>query len=379
MFSWSSTKQYPGTRRTPANPNVVAQPVQGTIRPPEHTRAKHLESFLGDSVLKRSTRRVSRDDTTYDTVFQTTNGHTLIVRIHMPVVSTATSPCKAPGMTLAGVRAKHPWLDSRMRITGYAPIQTDEAWRSKGILLGAAVHEVVKHLQLNAPKVVEITDPGLRSIQPKAQGNNSTPPSSGRSSLAQQDKPTAVSENGDDAPPNYETLLNFPGVELPQIPASFDCLNSLSRDDLEKLLEDEIQFMSFVNKLPVMEKILEVRCSLLDKNAGNAMANLDKEKELKKLHQEVTLLQKELKVGIQNFQNLEKMQDSLCAPPDTRSVLKQLTKAKKEALDSSEDMAEEWLEDGGDPDQFVKTFVQQRMNHHIQASKIELIQCQNRR
>lgn len=62
MFSWSTARPkgnatsttYPGSRVTP-----VAQTVQGSIRPPEYTRLQHLESYLNDDVLKRSTRRVS--------------------------------------------------------------------------------------------------------------------------------------------------------------------------------------------------------------------------------------------------------------------------------------------------------------------------------
>lgn len=63
MFSWSSaatrrppTTDYPGSRTSPA---VVAQTIGGSIRPPDITRAQHLESYLQDDHLKRSTRRVS--------------------------------------------------------------------------------------------------------------------------------------------------------------------------------------------------------------------------------------------------------------------------------------------------------------------------------
>ena len=38
---------------------VVAQTIQGSIRAPEYTRAKHLESYLNDPTLQRSTRKVS--------------------------------------------------------------------------------------------------------------------------------------------------------------------------------------------------------------------------------------------------------------------------------------------------------------------------------
>ena len=66
MFSWSSQSRgtpspgYPGSRtHTPPR----AQAISGSIRPPEHTRAQHIESYLNDDTLKRSTRRVSAGKT----------------------------------------------------------------------------------------------------------------------------------------------------------------------------------------------------------------------------------------------------------------------------------------------------------------------------
>lgn len=68
MFSWSSASRstppapgYPGTRTANNNSSspLVAQPISGSIRPPEYTRAQHIESYLNDDTLKRSTRRVS--------------------------------------------------------------------------------------------------------------------------------------------------------------------------------------------------------------------------------------------------------------------------------------------------------------------------------
>ena len=76
MFSWSQTatkrqsssssssSQYPGRRINNNTRNGVTAPVvEGSIRPPpspqDLTRAQHLESYLEDATLQRSTRRVS--------------------------------------------------------------------------------------------------------------------------------------------------------------------------------------------------------------------------------------------------------------------------------------------------------------------------------
>jgi len=54
-----------------------------------------------------------KDGTTYDTVFQTTNGFALILRVYLPIDNN-----RAPSMTLHGVRASHNWLDIRMKVRG---------------------------------------------------------------------------------------------------------------------------------------------------------------------------------------------------------------------------------------------------------------------
>jgi hypothetical protein len=60
MFSWSKT-----TSASPASTgNHPTHPFQS-----KYTRQQHLESYLQDPVLNRSTRKVSHDDTTYDSKF----------------------------------------------------------------------------------------------------------------------------------------------------------------------------------------------------------------------------------------------------------------------------------------------------------------------
>ena len=67
MFSWSQNgssgggNQYPGRRmKRGSNNPAAATAVEGSIRPPaDFTRAQHLESYLEDATLKRSTRKVS--------------------------------------------------------------------------------------------------------------------------------------------------------------------------------------------------------------------------------------------------------------------------------------------------------------------------------
>ena len=314
---------------------------------------------------------LATDDTTHDTVFQTTKGDTLILRVHMPLGSSLTL---CPAMTLAGVKARHNWLDSRMKIVGYDAIKSENAWRRSNLSLGQAVHAVVKQLQLYPPEVLEITDRGLEAIQSKQKKNGTS------SSAAQSRSPRRNASNSHhDAPPDYNTLEDnnsapVPDVPLPNIPKTYAELDSLSREEMDRLLEDELDFLSFVGKLEPTQKLHEVGSSVLDENVKLAQSNLDNEEKLKKSQEEVNELQQKMKDLVTEFQQLEKQQDAVCAPPDKRDVIRQLNKGKRIAFDESEQIAEEWVESGGNVDEFVKKFLKQRIVHHQRAAKMEILQ-----
>ena len=63
-------------------------------------------------IINHINKTNNKDGTTYDTVFQTTNGFALILRVYLP-----TDNNRAPSMTLHGVRASHNWLDIRMKVS----------------------------------------------------------------------------------------------------------------------------------------------------------------------------------------------------------------------------------------------------------------------
>ncbi|CAJ1965427.1 unnamed protein product [Cylindrotheca closterium] len=389
MFSWSNgsgTKTYPGRRLN----GEASGAVEGSIRPPNSsfTRAQHLKSYVEDSTLKRSTRRVSSDDTTYDTVFQTTEGDTLILRVNMPLQSSFASFC--PAMTLAGVRCKHPWVEpQRMRVTGYDPIQSEHAWNECGLLLGNAVHDVVKYFQLNPPQILEFTDRGLESVQTKTK--KTTPPANdGLHNGTAQTPPRYQQQHqqqqqGSQAPPSYEIFAKQtntpprpnppPDVPLPAIPQTFPTVDTMERDELDSKMGEDFAFQAYVQALPVYEELQTIRSGKAEEVKKLAEENLSKESELKELHQSVAAKQKELHEKITAFEVLEKQQNDLCQPPDKKITLKKLNKAKKEAFEKAEEYAEEWIQDGAaSVDDFVKEFVELRKVHHLRGAKMEILQ-----
>ena len=255
------------------------------------------------------------------------------------------------------------------------------------MLLGVAVQEVVQHFQVQPPAVQQIFDAGLRNIQPSGSSTTSTPPRSSTSSRSSQHR-SDLAPPADDAPPDYETLLASqatppppqhptPQVDLPSVPAEFSKLESMEREELEKLLRDHVALMAFCNELPFVKELNEKRMAVLEENITKAEANLEKQEELETLHAEVKELQKKLKSRAAEFQELEKKQDSLCAVPDTRIVLKELHRAKKEAFDESEQLAEEWLDEGAeDVKGFCRRFIDARKVHHVRAGKMEILKEQ---
>lgn len=380
MFSWSSSTRkgpaarYPGQQSAPGIP--VAQVIHGTIRPPAnvYSRKQHIDSFRNDAVLKQSIRKVSADDTMYDTVFQTISGVALILRVFFPPLPHDSAPTRAPELKLVGVKVKHPWVDSRMAIIGYPATQSDVAWQQSRLLLGTAVHEVIQHLQLNPPTVYEITDPGLAKLQP---ANGAVP-----SRVMQQNQQSSLNKtNQPQQPPDYNTLLYSMSpqtpVDMPSIPAQYpDVLDNLSREELQRLLSDQSELLAVVHDMPIYQEIQLQRTSLIEENTKKAMSVLEREQEYKMLHGQVQDLKESLVVKLMEFESLQTIQDDLVKPADVNQLKRELNRARKEAMDESETYAMEWVEDGSNVAEFCKTFVEQRNKMHLRAAKVELLEQQ---
>ena len=389
MFSWSSSRKgaaarYPESgqlaQHVPYVPQV-AQAIQGTIRPPanSYSRQQHIDSFRNDALLQHSTRKVSTDDTTFDTVFQTISGFALILRIYFPPLPHESAPTPLPQMTLVGVKVKHPWLDNRMRVIGYAATQSIVAWQQSRLLLGAAVHEVVQHFQLHPPTVLEITDPGLVKLQP---ANNNGAGGAAVPSRAAQRNPQAQSQKSQQ-PPDYDTLLQSmtpaAPVDMPSIPSQFpEVLDSLSREELQHLLSNESAFLAVVHNMPIHQEIQLQRTSLVEENTKKAMTILEREQEYKMLHGQVKDMKESLIVKLMEFETLQTLQDDLIKPPDAKHLKRELNLARKAAMDTSEAHAMEWVESGSSSStnvaEFCKTFVEQRNMMHLRAAKAELLE-----
>jgi hypothetical protein len=289
-------------------------------------------------------------------------------------------------MTLAGLKARHSWLDDRMQVVGFPPIQSDEAWRSSRLLLGAAVHQVIQQLQVNPPDIIEITDKGLRNIQPKQNGmasfdNNQrrTQPISHATLSVASRKSMSQAPRITHDPPDYDASFSVPTPDVVQLPRQFDEIESLSLSRIQELLNDELEFMAFCHGLPSVQSLRSKGQERFNAIVAKATIHLAQKDALDALSQEVTSLRDSLKERIATFKELQCRQDALLAPPDENIALRELAVEKKQGLLESERLAEEWLEQGADqPLAFVKEFVERRKQHHLAAAKIEVMHFQRK-
>jgi Modifier of rudimentary (Mod(r)) protein len=341
------------------------------------------------------------DDSTYDTVFQTVDQWTLIVRVHLPPPSSAASVyVRPPALTLAGIKARHPWLDSRMQVVGYVPIQSDAHWKENKVLLGTAVLQVIQHLQLHPPEVLEIVDKGLQSIQrrtsPTPMSTSSNRPSSSRTTSPV--RPSTSAPPPPPPPPSYESafvdstptkggattpLPSLSSLYVPPVPPASSTdrsVETLDAHGVQNLLEDEIAFLQHCNSFEYTQILVTMVESALERNQAQAQSNLDQQESLEKLHREVRDLEQELRVRVVEFEGLKAQQDKICQPPPVKEVQRMLNRVKRAAFDESEQMAEEWdgpSSGGSSATEFFREFVESRKVHHLRAAKLELLLLQD--
>lgn len=384
-----------------------------------------MSSYLTDPTLKPSTRKVN--DTTYDTVFQTMDHHALILRVHIPPSAGMVS---APKMTLVGIRASHSWIDSRMKVVGYAPIQSDEAFVNSGMLLAQVVNTVVQHFQLHPPHCLIIVDESLKTLQASivknnnaaaataasasASGGPSNPMSSATNHYAPPPPTKAPSssfgfgfQKQEPPPPPPTPQVNLPthfsdvvqiidddrkkrNIMLSQIsqgetPRTFPEFREMSLVQMTSHLDNNESLKPILQKQTILQQTQTIQQKILEANAKTAQRLLDESEEtLNRSLTEILDLKSSLKAKVEHVNKLQMKQMELCKPMDKNDILWKLKKAKRTSMDESETLAHDWLEsshDGGGGgkamDEFLDGFLKERTIHHVRAAKIERIEHSN--
>merc|ERR1712194_646450 len=319
-----------------------------------------------------------------------TNGFALIARVYVP----ADIISRAPTFMLHGVRASHNWLDIRMKVIGYAPISSDQSWRSSNMKLGDAVYAVIHHFQLNPPSILDITDAGLKRLQANLSGpptrpnipkKTSIPPSGShgfpRANEAapgenyRQGNPPAQNNIHVEKKVTYEVGDYEVDAVIPPAPSSFLKIDNMLLPELKQVMEDRAVMETLVKNTAAVETLRELTQQIETSNVEAATANLIHEAKIEGLCTDVDTLKKDLNAKMQQYRKLEAEREAITHPPDLQEAIGELTRAKKEAYRQSEELAENWVESGGnDVSDFVKKFMEVRLLYHTRAAKAERLE-----
>lgn len=337
-------------------------------------------------MLKPSTRRVSVDDTIYDTVFQTTNGFALIIRVYVPVDIT-----KAPQMSLYGIVASHSWLDIRMRVIGYAPISTDQSWGSSKLKLGDAVYAVIHHFQVQPPSISQIVDENLARLQqtmglPGTTKNNNTATQSSPHPTTTPSSNSAHTSNGAaHAHANVQAQKSIDEKEaackvdeeelsslIPRVPSNFPEIDEMSLSELNDLVNNKAALDTFIDSISEVNTLRELKESIEMSNVDTATANLALGEKIETICSEVETLKQDLKSNMDKYRELDAKRFAMTCPPEIHEARRELSAAKKKAYNESEEFADDWVESGGsDVSEFVRKFMDTRVLYHTRAAKVE--------
>eukprot|EP00558_Chaetoceros_sp_UNC1202_P005291 CAMPEP_0197235390 /NCGR_PEP_ID=MMETSP1429-20130617/2828_1 /TAXON_ID=49237 /ORGANISM="Chaetoceros sp., Strain UNC1202" /LENGTH=328 /DNA_ID=CAMNT_0042693967 /DNA_START=387 /DNA_END=1373 /DNA_ORIENTATION=- len=326
-------------------------------------------------------------------------------------------------MTLVGIRAVHPWIDSRMKVIGYPPIENDATFLSSHMLLGHAVNAVVQHFQLNPPHALVIVDESLKRLQESLNGsvtgntNENTnhqahsndyhhPMSNTSGTNASQNfghtyQSARVSSSSqtpqESSPPPHEKEYTLPThftqvilmedndvrkrnqmlsqMNLPETPNTFPQYQQIDLPTMTSLLDNPQSLIPHLHDLPLITQIQSQKMSLLSTNATTAQSQMTAYSHpLSILHEEIISLQSSLKDKVDQVNQLQMKQMELCKPMDKNDILWRIKRAKKDSMDASEEIAAEWLAGDGGADEFLEKFLQSRVIHHVRAAKMERLE-----
>jgi hypothetical protein len=167
---------------------------------------------------------------------------------------------------------------------------------------------------------------------------------------------------------------------MPSPPINIREVASLPNTEMMELLTDTNRLLPILEQNGMVVQTEEIKNTILSTNHVTATTNLSKRDLLHNLHEEVETLQRSLNGKVEKFNELKTRQLALCKPVSNDVVLKKLKKAKKTAMNESDDLAYAWLDkssidDGvSQLDSFIDEFLEKRIVHHVRAAKVERIQ-----
>lgn len=175
---------------------------------------------------------------------------------------------------------------------------------------------------------------------------------------------------------NFEVADNEVDTLIPPVPSSFPEIDAMPLSEVKRLIDSKEVMEEFVENTSALKTLRELKQSVENSNVEAAKANLlDHEEVVKEVCTEVETLKQDLATKIEQYKKLDAERLALTHPPDTQETIKELTQAKKEAENVSDEMGEEWVESGGENiSDFVKNFMEVRILYHTRAAKTERLE-----
>lgn len=117
---------------------------------------------------------------------------------------------------LVSIQATHNWLDDKMRVIGYKPIQNEYEFAKSGLLLSQAINNVVQHFQLYPPKNIVILDDSLNQLQNKRHHSNGSMTVQNHSSSIHSTSPTVI-KNDMNLPSHFSQEIRIQDEDLKEL------------------------------------------------------------------------------------------------------------------------------------------------------------------
>jgi len=147
-------------------------------------------------------------------------------------------------------------------------------------------------------------------------------------------------------------------------------LDSLQKQELERL-DTDIQFLlEFIQTLPLVQTTIGQKASIEEENRKDAQRNLDLQEEVSQLSKDVSTLQQTIIDKISIHEGLQQKIMTMTQPKDIQDVIQQLHKGRRSSFIESETLAKNI----SDFPNHVEEFMELRTLHHIRAAKIERLQ-----
>lgn len=150
---------------------------------------------------------------------------------------------------------------------------------------------------------------------------------------------------------------------MPGVPTEFPELQSLQISQLERLKNDEVAMMSHAASLECVETLRTMRDDLCKSNADDARRNLQKRGDAGSEEEEILILQNNLKAANMSYKiKLAQCQSKHAMSRET--VVSHLNSELALLDNSSEDLAQDFVNGGQDVNSFLHEYLKVRGEYH---------------